>query len=344
MSYTRRYHETVSRTVTVSYPASQNGGSTSATVTIPVEVNIHVDTMPFDQSVQHCENNVNLLTTSIVATEAAEIVSKEVNSRKVAKSIVNGFFSYIRSEISQQIAELSQNIDAHLMHLHELAKSCADKKRQMETDYHRITSRYFKIFDDLNNELSNRIHDLDKPTFSFKKESDNQRIRSIENDMVNVVTVCGTESSGLQSKISASIAKKRALDAINKAKLFLLQQKQINQTIQQSMINESTSNTIYTPVCLVESISENSSDKGVLSPQYIAVLNQKNIKQGLFDSFASKTNKWIKSSDEDIKKISLYFATEINDKITGKDQHSERIRQMIKKIADINSVKVVRNQ
>src|SRR6202012_3821859 len=56
MSYSRQYSEVVSgtgtETVHVSYPASQSGGTVSKTVTvrvdIPVHVNIQVDTNPFD--------------------------------------------------------------------------------------------------------------------------------------------------------------------------------------------------------------------------------------------------------------------------------------------------------
>lgn len=187
MSYTRTYRERIavhySGTVSYNYPASQNGGSGTAhysgTEYEDVNVSIEVDTEPFDNSVEHCNTNVNLLTGAVVATEAAQIVSIDKNSKKVAETIITGFFGYIRSEISQQIAELSQNIDAQLMHLKELAQSCLAKKKQMEGDFTRISSRYIKIFDDLNNELSNRIYELDKPTFVFKKELDNQSIRTI---------------------------------------------------------------------------------------------------------------------------------------------------------------------
>ncbi len=62
MSYSRKYHETItvrgSKTVTVSYPKSESGGSKTVTVdyveNVPVDVNIHVDTNPFDDSVEHC--------------------------------------------------------------------------------------------------------------------------------------------------------------------------------------------------------------------------------------------------------------------------------------------------
>lgn len=264
MSYTKRYSETItvhgSKTTSVSYPASQSGGTRSVTVSytehVPVHVNIHVDTNPFDSSVDTCNNHVNALTTSVVATKAAHVASIDKNSKKIASTIIGGFFGLIRSEISQQIAELSQGIDAHLMHLRELSQSVLAKKEQMGVDYNRITGRYVKIFTDLNHELSNRVFELDKPTFLFKKETDNQKIRLSGNDLVSTVSVFGAESGELQSKISASVAKKRAFDTLNKAKQFLWQQKMLNHTIQQSMITENTAGSKYISVCYLETKNE----------------------------------------------------------------------------------------
>lgn len=350
MSYTRNYRETVTgsvyKTVYVDYPASTSGGSTSylidEEVEIPVEVEIHVDTDPFDESVRHCGTNVDILTAAVVATETAEIVSKEKNSTKVADSIIGGFFSYIRSEISQQISELTQNIDAQLMHLKELMQSCLSKKKQMEGDYIRISGRYVKIFDDLNNELSNRIFELDRPAFVFKKETDNQKIRTSDNDLVNTIAIFGKESSEIQSMISTSIAKKRALDTLNKAKLFLWQQKNLNTTIQQSMLNENTSCTIFAPVCFIEMNNPNNQiDKNIFSNDYLTALNDKSRKNKLIEKFSSSSFTWGKLTQEDHKNISLYFNTELNSKSNANDQHSVRVREMIQKISNFNSINAI---
>ena len=339
MSYSRSYSETVSRTVTVDYPGSEHGGSTSVTVDIPVEVNIHVDTNPFDRSVENCENNVNLLTAAVVATESAEIVSKEVNSRKVADSIIGGFFSYIRSEISQQVAELSQNIDAHLMHLKELAQSCLAKKKQLEVDYNRIMGRYMKIFGDLNNELSNRIYELDKPAFVFKKETDHQKIRTSDNDMVNTVAIFGIESGDMQSKISSSIAKKRAFDTLIKAKMFLSQQSYLNATIQQSMFNENVTQTMFSPICYLEvNIEGNHVEKTVYSSTYLQTLNTSNKKNEIVEDFSSGKHTWQKLTRENQKKIGLFLDNELHSKLSANDSHTVRVKEMIQKIGSLDKI------
>ena len=229
MSYTRRYSESItvrgSKTVSVSYPASQNGGSTTATVNyteiVPVDVNINVDTVPFDSSVNDCNASVDLLTGSVVATEVAQIQSIDENSRKISKTLISGFFGYIRSELSQQTAELSSKIDSQLMHLRELAKACLSKKEQMRSDYLRISERYSKIFDDLNNELDNRVLELDKPAFNFREEVERTDDRLVKNDLVSSVSIYGSELGGLFGKVSSSLAKKSAENAIVKTRDFL---------------------------------------------------------------------------------------------------------------------------
>jgi len=116
MSYTRTYNKTISEKISkrlsVSYSKDNNGnlsrieveidnkrhtfsGGGSKTIDInaeiPVTIDIEVDTRPFDQSVDHCNSNVNLLTGAVVATEAAQVASIHENSEKVAGTIVNGF-------------------------------------------------------------------------------------------------------------------------------------------------------------------------------------------------------------------------------------------------------------
>ena len=350
MSYTRNYRERItipySGKVSYSYPASEKGGSDTAsysgTVYEDVNVNINVDTNAFDNSVEHCNTNVNLLTGAVVATEAAQIVSIDKNSKKVAGTIITGFFGYIRSEISQQVAELTQGIDSQLMHLRELSKAVVDKKRQMEGDFLRISSRYIKIFDDLDNELSNRIFELDKPTFSFKKELDNQEIRATNNDLVNTVAVFGKEGSELQSKIGASIAKKRALDTLNKSKVFLWQQKKLNNTIQKSMLNESIESSQYSPVCFIETKADsNQITKGIYTPHFVSTLQETKTKNQLIEQFLSSSNSWNTVSTSYLDNLKLYFNSELNKSVTDNIEHSVRVKNMIQKIANLSEIQTV---
>jgi hypothetical protein len=350
MSYTRNYREQIavpySGTVKYTYPASKDGGSSSVNYSgmayEDVDVNINVDTNAFDNSVEHCNTNVNLLTGAVVATESAQIASIDKNSKKVAATIIKGFFGYIRSEISQQIAKLTQGIDSQLMHLKELSKAVVDKNRQMEGDFMRISSRYIKIFDDLNNELENRIFLLDKPTFLFKKELDNQDLRSTKNDLVNTVTVFGKEGIELQSKICVSIAKKRALDTLNKSKVFLWQQKKLNNTIQRSMLNESVDSSQYIPVCFIETQADNFQImKELFVSSFISTMQESKAKNDLIEHFLGSSNSWSEVSTDYSNKLKLHFNSELNKLYNKGNEHSVRVKDMIQKISNLSSIQTI---
>jgi hypothetical protein len=340
MSYSRSYHQRIAihYSGSVSYPASQNGGTArySGTEYEDVTVNIDVDTNPFDRSVDSCNKSVNLLTGAVVATETAQITSIDANAKKVAGTIIEGFFKNIRFEISAQITELTQKIDAYLMHLHEVTKQLVAKKAQMETDYNRTANRYGKIFEDLNNELSNRIYELDKPAFVFKQNSDNHARRTTDNDLVSAVAVTGAESGDLQARISASITKKRAFDAINQANIFLTKQKRLQRTINQSMLNENTDATKFSPVCFLETRNENSQiGKSLYQSDYLPQMQANHV----IEDFQTKT--WTPVSKESQEKIGLYFNTELSNAYSTADPHTNRVKDTIMKIFDLSSIQSV---
>ncbi len=344
MSYSRSYSERIavrySGTVSYNYPASQNGGSGTAhysgTTYEDVNVNIDVDTNPFDESVEGCNNNVNILTGTVVATESAQIVSIDKNAKKIGTTIIEGFFKTIRFEISQQIVELSKRIDAQIMHLRELAKSCSAKQKQMETDYNRLSSRYLKIFEDLNNELSNRIFELDKPAFLFKKDCDNHANRSSNNDLVSTVTVCGTEESALQARIYASVAKKRAMDTISQVKIFLWKQKNLEISIDQCMLNENVSAKRYAPVCYLETLGNNSQiNRNVYQPDFFSRMNDNK----LIEDFDNQN--WLNASTEKKDNIQRYFNLEVNTAFISDNLHNNRVKSMMMRIFDMNYLKSI---
>jgi len=327
----------------VSYEPSRKGGTKLVYVNIPVQINIEVDTDQFESSVRVCERNVDLLTAAVVATEAAEVESRERNSIKIADSIINGFFSYIRSEISQQVSELSQKAESQLMLLRELMKSALSKKGQMEQDFLRISGRYRKIFEDLDRELSNRIFAIDKPAFKFKTETDNHILRTLNNDLIGTISVFGGENSNLIANLSTSVTKKRTMDTIDKAKLFLMHQKRFAASIQDCMLNEYKDGTIYYPVCYMESSNiRRQTDKNLYVSDFLEGLEESIPQDDLFQRFSSDESKWEKMSKEEENYLRLYFDSELGKKYYSHYEHSVRVRDTVLKMADLSSINVIR--
>jgi hypothetical protein len=230
--------------------------------------------------------------------------------------------------------ELKQKIDAHLMHLRELSKQLVAKKVQMETDYNRTATRYMKIFDDMNNELSNRVFELDKPTFLFKQLVDNHSQRTSDNDLVGTVAVAGAESGDLQARISASITKKRTFDAISQANIFLLKQKRLQRTINQNMLNDTTVGQRFFPVCFMETRNEqNQIGKSLYQSGYLLAIQENSVIEDL------QSKQWTTISKDSQEQIGRYFNAELSAAYSAVDLHTVRVKDTIIKILDFNSIK-----
>lgn len=335
MSYSQRFSRTVSvpysGTTTVRYPASQNGGTItvnySGTTQEEVVVDVHVDTSPFDSSVAGCNNKVNNLTASVGAMNTAQCIAITKNANKVSKTIIDGFFHSIRTDISTQKIELEQIIEAKLLLLRQQVATIANIKKNMTEDYQRTTARYQKIFEDLNNELSIRIHEVDQPVFKLAQIIDMQNDRMLHTDMVQIVTAFGKESSFLQSQIKVASVKRHALEALSQAKQFLISKAQTESTIYNTCIDGSGNASYLVPVCYMCTESENNRVEQKCSiPENCTTYNE-NIKERLCNILMD-TN-FASVSEDEHEQVKSYLHTEITNNIKSEDAHAERVKAMI---------------
>ena len=206
----------------------------------------------------------------------------------------------------------------------------------MERDYNSIAKRYLKTFEDLNNELSNRIYELNKPAFAFSKQSNQQNNRAYENDLVSTVAVFGKEGAELEAKISASIVKKRALDTIEKANTFLLKQKQLEELINRNMLKESKNATAYAPICFIEMENEQKQiDKKLYQQEFISQMPTNE----LMDNFLKQN--WHKLPEENIVQLKRYFNIEIDNRYSNSDNHNSRVKGHILKMLQLNEIECI---
>ncbi|GAB1472901.1 hypothetical protein MASR2M69_03420 [Bacteroidota bacterium] len=342
MGFSRSYKEVVSQTISVPYEASGKGGTKTVKVDIPVEINLHFDTEPFSESVKECEDTVSKLTEAVTATEAIEVKTRQDNSFRVADSIINGFFSYIRSEISQQLTEIAQAAETKQIVLKELMKRCVSLREQMNRDFQRISDRYVKIFQDLNKELSYRIFELNKSIFKYESETNNHKVRVLNNDLINIIAVFGIDCCNLLSRISSSVTKKRAYDTITKAKFFVLHQKRFNRTIQEALLNEELSGSVYSPVCFLETCSySNQFERKLFAPEGIGRESGDMIWSDLIERISSSGSKWKKIDENEAEILKGVFYRELEKRERPFDQNSDRVKEMIKKIARFDTIYVM---
>ncbi len=330
MSYSRRYHTQIAvhYSGTVSYPASQSGGTTSYSGTAyeDVTIDVDVDTRSFDAEVSHCRGSVGDLTGSVIATEAAQIASIRHNAQKVGSTIIKGFFDTVRSEVSQQIMELTAKIDSTLIHLNQLATRCKEKQTQMQNDYGRISSRYLKIFEDLNNELENRIYELCRPVFLFKRDTDEKTLGTICSDMTTIATVSGAEHGALEARLASSLAKRRAVDTILQANGFLTKQKRTEYVLTHSTIDDATDGSLYLPVCYLETRDNGVTDRKSFKPGLLDGVNNQRLVESLSES---DMNNLLESDSTQLEES---FNREVSSTFKDQDAHNKRVMDYVTKL------------
>lgn len=312
MSYRRSYTGYVHYSGTVSYPASQNGGSVSYSGSEPVYITIDVDTNAFDASVGHCNNAVNALTGAVVATEAAQVESKRQASKQIASTIVKGFFDYVGADLSQKIKELSSKCESLFIALMGHNDNCLSKSKQMQDDYNRISKRYSKIFEDLDKETVSRIEVLDKPTFQFAESAQNLVDRNSNTELLGISTISANESIKLETVLSCSHVKQQASVLLDKANCYLQGTYRLANSVRDMLDDSQAENDILLPVMFVESVKNiENKETRIIGTDDSFTPSGDAVDSTLRSKFMSKDVEWGNMNSNDFDKVISYLNAEV---------------------------------
>jgi len=334
MSYSRRYVETVSRTVSVNYsfPASEHGGSdsTNVTVEIPVTIDIDVDTDPFDRSVNTANRHINLLTGSVIAAESAHIAAKIQSSQDISDSIIDGFFGLIKSEINQQLTEIKPRVEALLVEMIYHQEACISKKEQLQIDFNRIAERYGKIFIELDKELKNRVRVLNQSAMAAHEEISSQVQRTFSDNSTGISTIFNKEGGDLQSMLYATGLKSRALLLIDDAKSYLFSEKNLAGQLQRILTPSNTDEVAirHVPVLYVESKNASAAltVQVISSPQIPSLnTNSEKLKWG----FSNAGAPWKPMKPLHRERIGTYLNLQVAGYEGGSLKSNERVSKQI---------------
>lgn len=312
MSYRRSYTGYVHYSGTVSYPASQNGGSVSYSGSEPVYITIDVDTNAFDASVGHCNNAVNALTGAVVATEAAQVESKRQASKQIASTIVKGFFDYVGADLSQKIKELSSKCESLFIALMGHKDNCLSKSKQMQDDYNRISKRYSKIFEDLDKETVSRIEVLDKPTFQFAESAQNLVDRNSNTELLGISTISANENIKLETVLSCSHVKQQASVLLDKANCYLQGTYRLANSVRDMLDDSQAENDILLPVMFVESVKNiENKETRIIGTDESFTPSGDAVDSTLRSKFMSKDVEWGNMNSNDFDKVISYLNAEV---------------------------------
>ena len=259
MSYSSTYHASVDVSGTVSRTVGPSESSQTVSISyherVPIDVTIHVNTSPFDGSINRFSNSVVALGGSVAAMNAAQCLAIKKTADEVSAALINGFFGTINTELSQQIQALDSAIKAGLGLIQEQSKAVSDKKDVMEGDYHRITGRYLGLFADLDNECYKRIIALDRQSFNISQKVLKELIDESSCNASAVNLLGSDEMSSSKLNISVSSLNRKTLEIMNTLRSYIQQESGVKSLIDSLLFNEELDENIplYVPVIWSES-------------------------------------------------------------------------------------------
>jgi hypothetical protein len=265
MGYSQSFHESVhvSGSVSVSYPASEHGGSTTAHYSeyVPVDITINVATEPFDASVSGVNHSIDLLTGAVTVMNAAQCAAIQEKTKNVSQALINGFYGTINSELSRQMQELGNAFKSKIGLILEQGKAITRQQGVMDTDYQRISSRYITVFSNLDDECHKRILELDRSAFDLSEKVLRYMLNGLVTESAGSL-VSSQEESSSRAMILASGLYKKTREVIENLLAYINQDRVFQERIAASLNGEAVGDVapVYVPVVFSEGDLLESSD------------------------------------------------------------------------------------
>jgi hypothetical protein len=299
--------------VSYSYPASQSGGSGTAVYSgeIAVNVAINVNTDPFDGSVHNCNSTIDALTQSVVVMNSAQCAAIQETTQKVSKSLIDGFFGVIKTELSQQLQALDSAIKAGLGLIHEQGKAVSTQKSAMEIDFNRISSRYVTLFANLDEECYKRIYALDKNAFMLSEKVQKQLVSEQTSDSAALSAIEMQEEASSKIFLLISNLNRKAREVLKTLHEYITQESRLTALVDSFLFNErrQEKTPVYVPVLWSEcdEIGGTAECRETFSPEYLDQAQKKHIAEKT-DAFCSGNSSWRSISTEEKEALHKAFA------------------------------------
>lgn len=293
-----------------------------------------VDTAPMAAELQSVSNHVKGTTAAVVTMQTAVIAAENKGANKVCSNVNRGFFTLMRSQISQKIANKQSRVEALIMQLGQQKRQLLSIKTNMEREYGRIAERYLRIFTSINKELESRIRQIDQPVFELV----NKHMTTSSNRMNALsgwVTTSQVEGITQSQQILVSKMKHNAQVALEQSTEFLSQigeQRVLTAKVLISNPMGNESKTCQIPVVIWETLNDNSGipRTEVNTPEALAKIHSDQINNVIRES---ETLPW---GEDQSSMVAEEFMS-----IVDSSASTPRVKDMIKKMFASSDYKTV---
>lgn len=265
-----------------------------------------VDTNPMANSVDTVSYSVKGVTGAVVAMQSAVINAEREASKRICENVDSGFYILMSSQLSQKMALCSSQISSHLLKMQKFRADILAVRNAMQNDYNRISSRYFKIFNNLDKNLEQRIKALDSAAVKIAKVKEEFLLKA--RDESASLMLIGTDAQITSQKAIVAKVKTKTARAISvmaeTVKDNFQYKENLAGTLMEDVIEEEKNEYVPFLVCESESmVSENNFVKNVYAPDKNEVYNLLQAKNEVQNTQFN----WETSSKEEQIQIRSFF-------------------------------------
>jgi hypothetical protein len=273
--------------------------------------------------------HVDGATAAVVAMQSAVIVAEQRAADNICENVNRGFFSLIRSQISQKMAAYRSQVVARLLELRDQSAKLTSVKNTMQRDFQMITARYTKLFQSLDAALFSRIHEVDQLIVDLVQK-DVKRLCRRSQGLQASLPVNQLESVRSSQLIAASETKANAHSAIAAMNRFIADSNLQNQLTMSILGDkaEGITGPLFLPIALVEFDSLRSRQRQwqlkvpkLPSATLVAEMD-KALEQSIFTALPQL--EWKQVDTEDRERIARRF-----NQLVDQAQLSERVRSQV---------------
>lgn len=296
-----------------------------------------VDTTPMAHEIDKVSHHVTATTTAVVAMQAAVIAAEKEASDHVCEKVNTGFYTMIRSQISQKMAKLQSDVDSLLMQLGQQQKQLLGIRNRMERDYNMLLARYSKLFNGLNQNLKQRVAELDRPTMNFAL-GEMEHITNRSKMLTATVPVGQMESVMQSQQILASNAKYQGKKVINSMHNFLAdfnEQRELTSTILLS--GKAREASLSVPVVMMESLIDRSGttvENIVMNNTGLSASMQRSIQNAITSAGDHLT--WVDTTEKGRETSNEYS------KMVASAQLPDRVKEMMRNLYQATSYQTLK--
>lgn len=212
-----------------------------------------VETHEMAVALESVGRHVDGATAAVISMQTAVVIAERQAAKDVCVNVNRGFFTLIRSQISQKMAICRSQVDARLLELRDQALKLSSVKATMQRDFQMIAARYIKLFKSLDIALFSRIQEQDTPMMNLVTK-DLMRLTRRTQALQASVPVHQFESVTTSQQIVAAVTKADASQAIGGIARFIQESNQQGRLTQSILGSEAMdeNTAMLLPIGLVE--------------------------------------------------------------------------------------------